>query len=85
MKCIFRDKRVLYSIWVKIFIRFLTRHATRLGRHQKHYPNSYLYEHFVFIIQIFFGTSRGVINDDEEVLEAESDPMKHMESSVGEN
>ena len=37
------------------------------------------------IIQRFFGTSRGVVNDEEEILEVESDPTEHMESSVGEN
>ena len=32
-----------------------------------------------------FGISRGVINDEEEVLEVESDLAEHIESSVVEN
>ena len=85
MELNFCDERIPYSIWIMIAFRFLMRHATQWWCRQKYHLESYHWEWFVFITLRFFGTSRGVVNDEEEVLEVESDPAEHMESSVGEN
>ena len=41
MERIFRDERVPYSIWFKIAIQFLMRHAMQWWCRQKYHPESY--------------------------------------------
>ena len=53
--------------------------------HHEYHLESYRWELFIFTIRRFFGTSNGVINDEEEIIEVEVGPTEHMESSVGEN
>ena len=85
MEQILRDKGVPCGMLVDIATRYLTEYASQWWSRQRYHSQSYHWRSFVFIIQRFFKTSRGIIDDDVGIPVINLELVEHMDSSEGEN